>query len=562
MKNPFSKFVLLNKETLETQILQRVDDAITAHREARLGFDDQSPNFKNESNDPRELLFSQFFSKKKIKNKEVKDLLFATLENVPEVDLSFEELWAIQDACWVKYGTDTIVQGIVDSFVDYIIGTGIALETPIPNVTKALNDFRKVNQMFKREREIVKSSFLDGEYFFLLFFDKKKGDVILRKGHPRTIEAIETAPGDIEVPYSYKQRYSTYDDQGNPTTNFRARFINDFNYNDIMKLGFYTPGKHYKETIQNLTCIHLKFNDSDKLRGLPPLMRILKWIKIYENFMMDRMVLNHERSKVVWIKSILQRTKDAMNKAFRAPEGGTMLIEREGIKYRTESSKLDSSEAKEDALGLLYYIGSGIRYPLHILNQRTDQQVYASIRKADTPFVKMIESFQFLYSHYFEQIYRFVLQNLVSAGKLDKEYSYDSYSEESLILSINKINDGLYQGKNIEDIKNESQAILDVGKTSMKVKTIDLPISQDFTQIIWQDPKEMSDVLKIHQEIGIASKSTLSSKAGYNWKKELPRILTEKKLELELEKARMEVTTTPESKNVENKPKDKLKPIK
>lgn len=549
-------FKLVNVERLETEILNRVDDALSAHVEARKGFDDPL-SFSDKVS--KENLFNAFFSKARIHNQDVKDILLGSLENVPDVDLSFEELWSMQDACWIKYSTDTIIQGVVDSYTDYIIGTGIVLDTPVQEVTDALNAFRKINKMNDKEKEIVKSAFLDGEYFFLLFFNSK-GDIILRKAHPRTIEAIETAPGDLEVPYSYKQRYTIYDDQGNPTSSHRTRFIEDINYEDIQKLGFYNPGKHARETNKNIRCMHLKFNDADKMRGLPPLSRILKWVKIYENFIMDRMVLNHERSKVVWIKTFVQRTKDAMNKLFRAPEGGTMLIERDGIKYRAEKANLDSSEAKEDALGLLYYIGSGIRFPLHILNQRTDQQVYASIRKADMPFVKMIESSQTMYAQVFEEVYRFVLTKLVKAGKLKKTYSYDAYSEESLLLSVDRINRGILNDENAVDIKNAVDNILEVGKSKITVNTVEIPVSQDFQQLIWQDPKEMAEVLKIHTEMGITSLATASGKAGYTWKKEYPKIMAEAQVKLAMAKAEMEATTPPEPKQVVEKTKPKPTP--
>lgn len=535
---------IINSQKQEEEILRRIDDELSAFMEAQRGLNqsqygpfEQESRFEVKNNE-----FNLFFSKNRIKNKEVKDLLFSALDNVPVVDLSFEELFMIQDACWVKYGTDTLIQGIVDNYVDYIIGSGIVVDTPVPEVTQAIKNFRDLNQMSSKEREIVKHAILDGEYFNLLFHNNQTGDVIMRKAHPRTIEGIETSNWDIEVPYTYKQRFYSFDDQGNPTTIHKIRWLEDFNYKKMLSLGLnYQNSKHHGERVSNLVCLHLKLNDSDKLRGLPPLKRVLKWSKIYENFILDRMVLNHERAKVVWIKSIMQRTKDALKREFRSPEGGTMLIEKEGIKYRTEKPNLDSSEAKEDALNLLYYIGSGVRFPLHILNQRTDQQVYASIQKAETPFAKMIESHQSYYSLYFDKIYRFYLSKQVKARRLKQTYSYAVYSEEAILLALDTLMISAKNKENIEDIRNKVNNILDEGKTEVKVNTIDLPISQDFQQMMWQDPKEMAEVLKIHNEIGIAAKATLSAKAGYSFKRELPKLLAENKLKLELERTQLEL---------------------
>lgn len=557
LKNKIPK--VFTSDKLEHIISEKVDDALTAFRQAREGFDDPLSR-ESSSSITKEQLFNSFFDKKKIDNKDVRNLLMSALDNVPEVDLSFEELYMIQDACWIKYGTDSLIQGVVDNYVDYIIGSGVSIDTPVPEVTQFLNEFRSFNNFSDKEKEIVKNTFIDGEYFVLLFTNPK-GETLIRKAHPRTIERMETAPFDSEVIYSYYQRFYQLDDQSNPTTNFKARYLLDVNYEKMINSGFnYQPGKHYKDAVSYIKCMHIKLNDSDKLRGLPPLKRILKWTKVYENFILDRMVLNHERAKVVWIKTIMQRTKDALNRVFRAPEGGSMLIEKDGIKYRTEKPNLDSSEAKEDAINLLYYIGSGIRYPLHILNQRTDQQVYASIKKADTPFVKMIESGQLFYASRFEKIYRYALEQAVNKRLLKSEYTYDAYSEESVVLAIKTSTEMILENSNIEDIKNEVKKILDVNKSTIKVKTVDIPISQDFQQVLWQDPKEMAEVLKIHKEIGLASTATLSGKAGYKWKAEYPKIMAETKVNMEIEKTRSDIQNPEPTKNpIKDKKKDETK---
>src|SRR5690606_31799603 len=376
-----------------------------------------------------------------------------------------------------------------------------------------------------RDRNIVKDLFMDGEYFFLLFNDNQ-GNVYLRKSDPKSIVEIEVDPMDIEAKFSYKREFVEFDSQGNPAGTTKSQRILDINYQKYQNFDIgYKKSVFLKDRdfVRNVVCKHIKLSEEDQLRGRPPGRTILKFLKMYENFLLDRMILNHERSKVVWIKEIRGRNTEDLTKGRLAPKGGMMLLETEGVKYRIESSKLEASEAKEDALHLLYYISSGIRFPLHVINQRTDQQVYSSIRKADTPFSTMITSFQSMLAYEMEEIYRYQIKLLVDKGKLKKQYKYPSYSEESLANAAVKELEMEMNGATKSQIYNEVKKIIQEGLTEITKDVMEVPINQEFPQVVWQDPKEMAEVLKTHDEMKIASKLTLSGRAGYDGKKELAR---------------------------------------
>jgi len=547
----FSKYKLLKEEKLQLMLDNAANDANKLLIEKIRGFDEYDSFFKavDQNNDAKELLFDEKLFKKKEISNEIKNILLSAFDGPFSADIGFEELMLIQNAIWNKYVTDPLIQGAVDNFVDYVIGSGVNVSTPVDAVNQVLRTFEKQNKWFLREREIVKNSFIDGEHFTLLF-NNNVGDVFVRKCHPGSIERMETASTDYEVLFSIYRRLAKYDEQGNTSFSDEIKYVKTYDYDlyQSMQLG-YNRSKHEKEFSRNVVVDHLKLNDSDKLRGLPPLKRVLKWSKIYENFIMDRMVLNHERAKVVWIKEYTQRSREALlDKPYKSPGQGTMLIEKDGIKYRTEKPNLDSSEAKEDGLGLLYYLATSMRFPLHILNQRTDQQVYASIRKADTPFQKMIEASQHFYAFHFERIYRYLIKQKVDKKKLEKSYKYSSYSEEALLTAVKQINDGILDGRPVQDIKNAAEKTLESGKELIEVDTVDIPISQDFQQMLLEDPKDMAEVLKIHKDIGIASKATLSAKAGYLWKREFPKIMAEFQTELEGMAKEAEATTPKEPK--------------
>lgn len=562
MKKLTLPFKFLSTKTLDDLLARASEqgaDAFFAKYKERFSPSDNSKEALWEDYDTSFEVFQSFFEKNKIKNKTVQREILNSFYDPPEIDISDSELHMIQDACWSKYATDPLISGVVDNFVDYIIGTGIKVFSPVPEVQAEIEKFRRVNKLDVREREIVKSSFLDGE-FFVLGFVNSDGRTFIRKAHPKTIRSIEPCPVDIETTFSYTQEYTIMDQDGNPSGKDHTRHIPDVNYENEIKSGLWAQRSIHankfkdKNVKGSIFCKMIKFNDFDKLRGMPPLRRVLKYSKMFENFIKDRMVLNHERSKVVWIKKIIGRAAEVTSRTRSAPRGGSILLENEGITYRTEKANLDSSEAKEDALNLLYYIGSGVRFPLHILNQRSDQAVYSSLKKADMPFAKMVASFQFFYAINFEDVYRRMISELVKAKVLKKEYSFPDYQEDSIVMAVTHYIEN--EGKVEQDIlMAQSKAIADEGLTNKTLPTEQLPISFDFEQVILQDPKEMAEVLKIHDEMGIASKHSLSVKAGYTWKVEFARIVN-------YTKAMQEINPPVEDPNKDTKTPDNKKDVK
>lgn len=517
---------VMSEKKLDELISSQVDNALTEFRNAHQDF------FTKDYWESQQDLDKSYYLGivDKIKNPTVKDIMNTAFSYFPIDNMSQEELFLIQSGVREKYNSDLLVQGAVDSFGDYVIGPGVSVTSPVFDITQELTKFRMRNNFSIREKNVVKDTFMDGEYFFLLFTDPKTGEVFVRKATPNTITEIETDPLDLESIFCFKREYSTV---GLSPIN-KTDYVEAIGYQNFLKRGVNNSRSIYSGKFsKNVVCKMIKLSEEDKLRGRPPLRASLRFVKMYQNFILDRMILNHERAKVIWFKRITGRSDEVTNRTRRAPEGGTMLMETEGISYRTEKANLDSSEAKEDALNLLYYIGSGIRYPLHVLNQRTDQQVYASIRKADTPFSTMITGFQWYFAYEMDGVYRYQVEQLVKKGKLKETYEYPVYSEDSILSAVEYYIEGRINNKDVQELLNEVDNMLQKSMQKIKKPATEITITQDYPQIIWQDPKEMAEVLQIHGKLGIASLGTLSAKAGYNWGKEFARKLKERSVGLD-----------------------------
>lgn len=427
---------------------------------------------------------------------------------------SSDELSTIQDACFKKYLIDPIGKSIVKNFEYYVIGKGVKVSSPVQEINDYLMKFRKVNQLPIREKKMVRSAFIEGEYF--LKYIVIDGMVYLRKVKPSKIKEIKTADDDMEQILAFEVARNS----GDPITikSIEAdQYIENFN-----------STLSSKNNLRSGTYIQfIKIGEEEYLRGSPPMYSALRYIKYYEDWIIDRLRLNHERSKVVWIKSTTGDKRQTQFNPFSAPKGGIMLHEDNNIKYRIESAKLDAADAKEDGLSILYLIGSAMNMPINVLNQRVSETVYASLKKSDSPFSQMIEDSQEFWRFEWEKMYRFALK---ASGQFNnKKFKVPEFQEGIKSKLLKVINEMVLESKTSEEIINEAKNITNQSKTYIREYTIDdVPINQVYPQVVQENQLELAKVLLMHSKMGIVSDQTASERAGYDWHHELMRGLRQK----------------------------------
>jgi hypothetical protein len=338
---------------------------------------------------------------------------------------------------------------------------------------------------------------------------------------------VETHPQDIETKFSYHWEYE-HSPEGTDQSYSKDSWVADIKYNNYLldKYGANNP-KSKKKLAKMPVIQHIKMSPYTEIRGRVPMQPVLRHLKYYEDWLMDRIRLNHERAKVVWIKEITGRMPESTERQRRSPKGGVMLLETENVKYRIEKPQINADDAKEDGLQILYTIGAGTSLPIHILNQRSDQQVYASIRKADTPFSQFIRGKQEFFQEHFETMYREVIERAVEAGRLPKRVRVPEYTQESMIEVLTKINEMVVENKAVNTISEYAQQLLQPAVSYKPVITADIPVNIEFPEVIREDMEAQAKVFQIHKEIGIASAATLAAKAGYNWRQELVNMMNE-----------------------------------
>lgn len=446
---------------------------------------------------------------------------------VMDRDIIQEHLFLAQDAIVLRVKTDPHMSGIVDNMVYYSIGSGVKFDCPSPEIKKALSVFRRENMMDRRERKFMREIYQEGEYFWSYSVDETTGKVRARKIRPKEILHINTDPEDMETRRSYFRRTGEFNNEGY-WINDISMLLNEEYVSGIAATNDIASSKDFKHP--NLYLQFSRYGNSDELRGWPPLYCILKPAKFMDQFIVDRARLHHERSKVVWF---MQRKGKADNRGNAnpalAPEGGTMWIEDDTVTYRAHSLDLSSADAAQDALLILYAMSSGAKSPIHVWNQRTDQAVYASINKAETPFSQSINYQQNFADEEFEIRDHFVIEAAKRYGGLKPTVQIPKYDDEITIKALSRINDMVAEGYSTEAIEKEAKDILAPGFKMATMEVHEVPITRTFPKVVQEAPLDMAKVLLIHQKLGIASDATIAAKAGYNWQDEFIRRMLEVK---------------------------------
>jgi hypothetical protein len=332
-------------------------------------------------------------------------------------EMTPEQIRLAQDACFKRMQTDPLFGSAIFHWMNYTIGTGVKTDTQINDINEVFDKFNKINNFDEEvslEEAVVFRVFLDGECFILVTVDSVNGDCYVNFLEPYEITDWEYHPKNRKIILSYK-----VDNQG------ETEWVADANYFDVVQKNklWKTSSTHENELSKERFIIHIKRNMYGEFRGRPLGLPALKYFKYAEDFMYDRIILNHERSRVLWIRKISGRAASNLANYMAAPPGGVMLNETEDISYRVEKAEINAGDVKEDYLSILYLIASSFQMPIHVFNMRANEQVYASVTSAKAPFTKAIQTHQSFFDRAFNKIHKVIIREKVKASQLKSKYS-------------------------------------------------------------------------------------------------------------------------------------------
>jgi len=354
------------------------------------------------------------------------------------------------------------------------------------------------------------------------------------------INTIEVSSDNISNKLTYGVTINYQADLGlNSKPNKQKQvFIPDIEYalslnarGGMSKFGW-TKSKH--RVSKKDVMLFIKFGDKRELRGLCPVEPMLKALRLHEDFVVNRAILNYERSKVLYIHRIKTGSNPKLGQSnsnkTKSPKGGTEMTLFGNEEYDIKSPSLHAQDAKEDGLLFMHEAASAINIPVSLLSQRIDQGNYNSQKNAESPFTQFILDLADFYVKNIKQLCKYILKGMVDAGELPPATKIKTFSKEStetdfVMKALDILKNNEADSPNINILISDYKDSI----TEIEVDTTDIPIDVIIADSVRPNPLEMAKVWFIYRNMGVISRQTLADKSNLVWERELYRMLKEKK---------------------------------
>jgi len=268
---------------------------------------------------------------------------------------SYDREEILQDAL-EAWRLNPLARRIVSLTSEYVVGGGLRIESEHEGTNAFLQEWwvHRLNRMDSRVFELCDEMTRTGELFLLLSTDA--GGMTYVRAVPATdVGEIETADNDVE------QERLFY-----PVSALVA---------DVL------PWVAYQENEDERVAgggwparmVHYALNRPvGGLRGESDLAPILRWLRRHNQWLEDRVRLNHFRQAFLYIvhKSFGSEGERLSRQAelnMNPPSPGTVLVVDDSEQWDIMHPNLDSFEASADGLAVKKMIASGVGFPLHFI---------------------------------------------------------------------------------------------------------------------------------------------------------------------------------------------------
>ena len=429
-------------------------------------------------------------------------------------------LMQVMMSCEQKSTIDPHAKSIVANLTNYTVGTGLQYSCSVDIIDEALREFSRNNNLETRIKYAVKSRFMYGEHYFFYYIDPSTGNAYVRDGtRPYDIRAVQTHPEDTEIRLAYGRTRGANELAQLNQDNYRYEWFADIDYYEQRSRPDGVSSRGTGRMSNRKLVQMVKFGTPSDVRGAPPMYPILRFLKYYEDFVTDRIVLNHERSKVVWVRKVSGNRKLVGGRGQRGPVGGQILTETPQLEWRCINPQINADDVTEDGRLIRLAIAAGVNMPEHLLFQDPSNQVYASIRAQDTPFSQSIRSYQYDWVKDLEIMFRTVLREKIKAGRLPEQVQVETFTLESADKLYDEMVPMIKENASKEEIRAAIGPLADEAPTTTRtIPTVDANIDMSFPEVVQQDPIKSAQESEILYRMGLVSRTELAARHGYNFK--------------------------------------------
>lgn len=332
------------------------------------------------------------------------------------------DLKTMREKARSMYYKSPSARGIIESMILFVIGRHASVTATNKKAQEYWENWCRANKWDERSREIVRRTLRDGE-IFARFFTPKDKTLMPEKPDQKYYTPIRfIEPGEIkDNTNTHSHGIETDPDDVETILNY----YREFSKNNVEQ----------KEKIPAEEVIHLKILcDSNDKRGVSFFVGIAKYIKEYEKWLGDRIRLNRIRT----IFNLLIKPEGMSPASFKAkfqdetttpsgktaskkiPKPGSAVIA-QGVDYEYKSLDLKAADTANDGRAIERMICKATMLVEGIVTGDYSNQNYASSLVAESPMVKMVESWQDVFDNLFQAIFAKVIQRAKQYGQIGKE---------------------------------------------------------------------------------------------------------------------------------------------
>jgi len=466
----------------------------------------------------------------------------------PNLALSLQQnlatLRGIQIVAQSRYRSDTHMRAVVRTFVEFIFGNGIKISCNNEDIESKLNEKMAQMNCNTLYKDLCKSGLLNGEAGLMVRsrIDKQNKTVEFsaQEIDSNEITSVEVSTKNPANKLTYSLDFQNEEAEFLSKKNNTSLVVPDIEYlytlsnrGTSRKLDWTKSGKHKGKGLSKGEVMQfLKFGNKKRLRGDSPVEPILRPLRLHEDFIINRAILNFERSKVLYVHKQKGGNTAKLaglntNKS-KAPKGGVQLNLYQNEDYEIKSPSLHAQDAEKDGLLFLYEASSGSGIPISIIGQRNDEANANALKNADSPFGQTVLGYATFYDGHIADLVKFVLRRMVEAGELPPKTKIKTFMKESTDTDFAL--DILTRLREKEDPNTIIQSLsgYEDNMKEIEIDTENMPIEVIIADAVRPNPLEMAKVWFIYRKMGIISRQTLSNKAGLVWEQELFRQMKEK----------------------------------
>ena len=250
--------------------------------------------------------------------------------------------------------TNPIARRIVSLCTDYVVGSGILLQSEVAWVERFVAEFWTLNRMGERLYDWCDELTRCGELFIVMRTDEVSGASFVRSMPAVWVDRVETDANDYERETRYHEMVRTEHADGIEGRWWPAATENNIDTEQVML--------HYVIN-RPVGCV----------RGGSDLAPLLPWLRRYRDWLENRVRLNKFKTAFLWDVTITGRPGQAdalRKKRFRyktPPEPGSIIVHDDAEKWEAVSPKIEAWDASADGKAIRLMVAAGAGIPLHFL---------------------------------------------------------------------------------------------------------------------------------------------------------------------------------------------------